>query len=135
MVAVAGPIHRPRFVRHIHYHLKAKLIDELRPQLGEWSGYEPGSLEMTSIYGIRRYTRGSVLRMHVDTVTTHVVSAIINVEQEGVDEDWPLEIKSHDGQYHYVNMKPGEVPHPLSLSLGRLTWGPVGHGCIEGASY
>ncbi len=37
----------------------------------------------------RKYNNGSVLRMHVDTVETHVVSAIINVDQ-GVEEDWPL---------------------------------------------
>ena len=30
----------------------------------------------------RKYTNGSVLRMHVDTVNTHVVSAIINVDQQ-----------------------------------------------------
>lgn len=29
---------------------------------------------MTSIYGIRQYTNGSILRMHVDTISTHVVS-------------------------------------------------------------
>jgi hypothetical protein len=36
---------------------------------------------MTSIYGIRKYINGSILRMHVDTVNTHVVSTIINVDQ------------------------------------------------------
>jgi len=33
-----------------------------------------------------KYTNGSVLRMHVDTVNTHVVSAIINVDQVISDE-------------------------------------------------
>lgn len=100
----------PWHVRHIPYNLKLRLIDELRPVLAEWSGFLPAEeLSMTSIYGIRRYTRGSVLRMHVDTIVSHVVSAIVNVAQEGVEEDWPLEIKSHDGLYHYVTMKPGEM--------------------------
>ena len=36
-------------------------------------------------YGIRRYTRGSVLYSHVDRVSTHVISVIINIEQM-VDE-------------------------------------------------
>ena len=42
----------------------------------------------------RRYNNGSVLRMHVDTVGTHVVSAIINVDQD-VEQDWPLLILDH----------------------------------------
>ena len=45
----------------------------------------------------RKYTNGSVLRMHVDTVGTHVVSAIINVDQD-VEKDWPLLILDHDGK-------------------------------------
>ena len=99
----------PWYVRHIHYTLKTKLIRELLPLLAEWSGYRAEALQMTSIYGIRRYSRGSVLRMHVDTTVTHVVSAIVNVAQDGMEKDWPLEIKGNDGLYHYVNMKPGEV--------------------------
>ena len=39
----------------------------------------------------RKYTNGSVLRMHVDTANTHVVSAIINVDQE-LDKDVRLEM-------------------------------------------
>ena len=39
-----------------------------------------------SIWHHRKYTNGSVLRMHVDTVNTHVVSAIINVDQQ-IDEE------------------------------------------------
>ena len=46
--------------------------------------------------------------MHVDTMMTHVVSAIVNVDQD-VDRDWPIEIKNHDGLYEYINMKPGEM--------------------------
>ena len=39
---------------------------------------------MTSIYGVRKYVNNSILRMHVDTAQTHVVSAIINVDQDVV---------------------------------------------------
>ena len=46
----------------------------------------------------RKYTNGSVLRMHVDTVGTHVVSAIINVDQD-VEKDWPLLILDHQGEF------------------------------------
>ena len=118
----------PWYVRHIHYPLKTKLIRELLPLLAEWSGYRAEALQMTSIYGIRRYSRGSVLRMHVDTTVTHVVSAIVNVAQDGMEKDWPLEIKGNDGLYHYVNMKPGEVlifniihSHSPRLSASHIT--------------
>jgi hypothetical protein len=46
--------------------------------------------------------------MHVDTVSTHVVSAIINVDQE-VDKDWPLLILDHEENEHNVIMKPGDM--------------------------
>ena len=44
-----------------------------------------------------RYYRGAELRMHVDRVATHVFSVIINLEQEGTDSDWPLEVVGFDG--------------------------------------
>ena len=57
---------------------------------------------------MRKYTNGSVLRMHVDTVNTHVVSAIINVDQQ-LDEEWPLLILDHDDNEHEVLMRPGDM--------------------------
>lgn len=68
-----------------------------------------GELILTSIYGIRRYTNGSILRMHVDTANTHVVSAIINVNQENMKEDWPLLILDHDNNEHWISMEPGDL--------------------------
>jgi hypothetical protein len=35
----------------------------------------------TSVYGIRKYTRGAYLLSHMDHLKTHVVSAILNVAQ------------------------------------------------------
>ena len=46
--------------------------------------------------------------MHVDTVNTHVVSAIINVDQE-VERDWPLLIHDHEDNEHNIIMKPGDM--------------------------
>ena len=37
----------------------------------------------TSVYGIRRYTRGAWLVSHLDHMHTHVVSAILNIGQQG----------------------------------------------------
>lgn len=99
----------PWFVRHIPHELKVRLARELVPILAQWSQFPADELELTSCYGIRRYPEGAKLRMHVDTVHTHVVSVIINVDQENMRTDWPLEIKSHDGSYSYVTMVPGEM--------------------------
>jgi len=46
--------------------------------------------------------------MHVDTARTHVVSCIINVDQD-VQQDWPLLILDHDYTEHEVIMHPGDM--------------------------
>jgi prolyl 4-hydroxylase len=74
--------------------------------LEEW--YGKGPLKLTSIYGVRKYSNDSILRMHVDTRTTHVVSAIINVDQD-VDEPWLLLILDHQDQEHWLEMAPGDM--------------------------
>ena len=48
------------------------------------------------IYGIRRYTRGAVLLQHVDRVPSHIISAILQIDQK-VDENWPLTLVDHKG--------------------------------------
>jgi prolyl 4-hydroxylase len=60
--------------------------------------------------------------MHVDTVETHVVSAIINVDQS-VRKEWPLIILDHDGQEQRVNMRPGDM---LLYESARLLHGRPG---------
>jgi len=62
---------------------------------------------MTSLYGIREYKRGAVLATHVDRLPL-VSSLIIQVEQE-VDDEWPIEVYSHQGKAYNVTMKPGEA--------------------------
>ena len=48
-------------------------------------------LRGTSAYGVRTYERRSYLHLHTDTANTHVVSGIINIDQQ-TDEPWPLQI-------------------------------------------
>jgi len=79
--------------------------EELLPLAEEWSGV---TLEHTSTYGIRRYTNGSWLTSHVDKFNTHVISAILNIDQK-VSEDWPLYIKDNNGEDHAVFIKPGQM--------------------------
>merc|ERR1719203_895398 len=64
-------------------------------------------LRLTSLYGIRLYTEGSVLSPHVDRLPL-VSSAIVNVAQD-VDEDWPIELYGHDGKTYNVTIKPGDM--------------------------
>jgi prolyl 4-hydroxylase len=64
--------------------------------------------------------------MHVDTVSTHVVSAIINVDQGEIEKDWPLLILDHDDNEHNVVMKPGDM---LLYESAKLLHGRPGMSC------
>lgn len=96
----------PSLITHLSADNKNRLSRELQSTMEEW--YGAGTLELTSIYGIRKYINGSVLRMHIDTAQTHVVSAIINIDQV-VDEEWPLIILDHQDREHSILMKPGDM--------------------------
>ena len=65
------------------------------------------TLHETSLYGVRVYTRGSVLMPHVDRLPL-VSSAIICVDTN-VEEPWPLEVIGHDGRAYNVTMEPGDM--------------------------
>lgn len=94
------------YMVHLSQTLQDRITKELQPILEEWSNEK---LEKTALYGIRRYTEGSVLEMHTDTAHTHAVSAIINVKQEEIEKDWPLEIYDHNNVLHEVVMEPGDM--------------------------
>jgi len=91
----------------------------LQPVCEEWCGRK---LIPTSIYGIRRYHRGTSLKMHRDRPETHIISAILNVAQS-IDEDWPLQIEDHCYRTHHINMVPGDMVlyEGAKLSHGRPT--------------
>jgi len=93
--------------------LKEKIHSALKDPLEEWSNI---SLEPTFVYGIRIYNNGSVLVPHRDREHTHIISAIINIDQE-VSEDWPLVIEDHFYRKHEVILKPGEVIYYESSKL------------------
>lgn len=68
-----------------------------------WSKIE--NLEHTSTFGIREYKKNSILPLHTDRKDTHILSAIINIEQ---DKEWNLEIYDHALNRHLISLKPGE---------------------------
>ena len=86
------------------FDVKEALWSGVRPVLEGWSGE---SLTPTSLYGIRVYKGGHVLAPHVDRLPL-VTSAIVCVAAD-VDEPWPLEVYSHDGQAYNVTMLPGDM--------------------------
>ena len=85
--------------------LRKEVHNSLKPQLEAWSKTE---LLPTFVYGIRIYKKGSVLIPHRDKLKTHIISAIINVDQE-VDKKWPLIIEDNYYRNHNVFLNPGEV--------------------------
>ena len=88
--------------------LKAYVFDELKLAMEQWAP-TTAPLKGTSAYGVRTYERGAYLHLHVDTAATHIVPGIMNVDQSGVNEPWPLEILDHAGKLHAVNMGPGDL--------------------------
>jgi prolyl 4-hydroxylase len=100
----------PTFVMSITPQMRQQTQYVMKGVLEEWIGQPEkwGELVSTSTYGVRRYTNGSTLQAHVDVVATHAVSAILNIGQE-IQQDWPLQIASHDGTVHEVLMEAGEM--------------------------
>ena len=102
MSSTAGP-DRPKF-----YHqpeLNRRTLAELQPILEEWAGIP---LKIGQSYGVRVYQNGSTLVCHVDRSETHVISAIVHIDHD-LDEPWPLEIEDHEGNWHAVDLAPGEM--------------------------
>lgn len=61
----------------------------LKDLVEKWVGME---LETTDMYGMRVYTSGARLATHVDRVTTHAASLIVNIAQENVVKPWTVEV-------------------------------------------
>ena len=76
----------------------------------------------TYVYGIRIYHRSATLKCHRDRLATHIIGAIINIDQD-VEEDWILVIDDHQHRRHQIALKPGEMIFYESGSLihGRPT--------------
>lgn len=85
--------------------LKELAAESIKPIIEEWSGVE---VVCTSVYGIRCYHQGTTLGPHRDTIDTHILSAIVNIDQS-VTEDWPLEIEDNYYRSHEVFLSPGEI--------------------------
>ncbi|GBG25971.1 Hypothetical Protein FCC1311_021912 [Hondaea fermentalgiana] len=85
-------------------HEKNRMANKyLKPLVEEWAHLPPGSLELTSFYGMREYPDGSILKNHVDRIDTHVLSVTISVkkldEEKSKAHPWPLEVVDWNGDH------------------------------------
>lgn len=87
----------------VDHELNDWLAQELKPYHEAWAGTQ---LEVSQVYGIRCYQRGTFLYNHLDR-PTHIVSATICVDHS-LNSPWPLHIESIDGDVHQINLEPGE---------------------------
>ena len=86
--------------------LKRYWQSRLRELVEKWSGVE---LELTDIYGMRRYEDGARLLTHVDRESTHAASLIINVAQGGIRSPWKVEIYDFAFRLHEIEMEEGDI--------------------------
>jgi hypothetical protein len=78
----------------------------LKPLVEAWSGQE---LDLTDIYGMRKYTEGARLLTHVDREETHAASLIVNIAQADIREPWKVEIYDFAERLHEIEMLPGDI--------------------------
>mmetsp|Transcript_40120 Transcript_40120/g.72275 ORF Transcript_40120/g.72275 Transcript_40120/m.72275 type:complete len:371 (-) Transcript_40120:164-1276(-) len=87
--------------------LTSSIWQEANDRMREWIPHAQ-LFTRSDIYGIRIYRNGHILAPHVDRDPL-VSSAIINVDQDGMQEPWPLEVYDHQGKAHNVTVEPGEM--------------------------
>lgn len=121
-----GPIHQkaheivPGFFTNIHKvsmdmlevshfpNLQHKIMTEMKDVMQWWTR---SHLKHTVTFGMRIYKKGSMLINHVDRKESHLVSAILQVNQETEgDEGWPVEVvHPHVPGVKEVYLQPGEM--------------------------
>jgi prolyl 4-hydroxylase len=87
--------------------LRTDLVETMKVLLTKWIEYKSTLLHV-STYGIREYSRGSSLGNHYDRKNTHVISAIIHLEDKS-DKPWVLDIEDHNFKPHQITMEYGDV--------------------------
>lgn len=86
--------------------LKRYWQSRLKQMVEAWVGVP---LELTDIYGMRRYEDGARLLTHVDRERTHATSLIVNIAQGGIRKPWKIEIYDFKDRLHEVDMEPGDI--------------------------
>jgi prolyl 4-hydroxylase len=87
--------------------LKRELQIQMSKLLTEWIDYK-SNLNYICTYGIREYLKGSSLDNHYDKKESHVISAIIHLDDQS-DKPWALYIEDHNFRPHEIYMEYGDV--------------------------
>mmetsp|Transcript_11460 Transcript_11460/g.24096 ORF Transcript_11460/g.24096 Transcript_11460/m.24096 type:complete len:521 (+) Transcript_11460:69-1631(+) len=90
----------------IPWHLKHKWQGRLKDLVEAWAGVP---LEQTDLYGVRQYEAGARLLTHVDRISTHAASLIVNIAQGNLTRPWTVEVYDHADRLHEVAMEPGDI--------------------------
>jgi len=86
--------------------LNKKVLTELLPLHEAWSGVP---LVPNNSYGLRVYRDGANLNMHLDKVSTHIISSILHVGHDKDMESWPIVIEDFQGNTNEVHLEPGDM--------------------------
>jgi prolyl 4-hydroxylase len=113
------PSEKPSVTFHcLSHEVFTTLFDHMTPIMEHWA---QTTLIQSQGYGIRSYGRGSVLEMHRDRISTHVISCVIHVDDNS-DAAWPLDFIDHDLVSHEITFSQGEMLLYESLCIhGRMT--------------
>ena len=84
-----------------------ELINDFKKLLTEWINYK-SELEHVVTYGIREYNKGSILKNHYDVINSHVISAIIHLDDD-TETPWELYIEDHNYKPYNISMKYGDI--------------------------
>ena len=84
--------------------MRTFIWDEAQSVLEHWSGL---NLSPSTLYG-RVYTNQSVIPPHVDA-EPFVISAIIRVAQEDMNDPWIIEMIGHDRKAYNMSLGAGEM--------------------------
>ena len=85
--------------------LNYEVLHALTPLFSEWAGME---LEPTSVYGVRVYRNGSILKDHLDVLETHVISGILHIDHD-LDGPYPIQIEDSTGRLRSAELAPGDL--------------------------
>jgi len=100
---------RPTLYLPMPVDFEVLVYDALASKMRSFAGLKD-ELRDTAFYGIRIYSRGNFLRNHLDTMETHVLSAIMTIDTElDEGEDWPVEVVGHDGILRSISMEPQDL--------------------------
>jgi hypothetical protein len=87
-----------------------RLQKEIQPIIEDWIKDE-FSIEPATVYGIRSYNRGAMLKMHHDRIEELHVGVTLCIDDKGVKTPWPLNCISprRSNEEHKIICNPGEM--------------------------